>query len=401
MRENFSFKPSVLVLGSLAGHSAMLGKASVSVAVISEKSRNFYFRADVLIPSFNHLEELILNQGQSFYLKISKIFHLFLLKEVIFIVILFLYQFSSAFSATFFTDFELFVTFELLVTFFPVMIFAVLKKNEGCIKEKSLFYAKNLENCFSRKNLVFYGVFGIFEGVLIFGFIQFGLGNLADSDGMTEDLEVRGTLFFIVMSLSFLFKILVMMQKLNTFTLFSHFFTLLLIGFCVFLTFFGKLSSYSNSLCIFSNQSVFWILATTLPLCLIAFYMFFSAFYFTIIEMKFKSKIEMFKNCLEKVFHTHKKLKKDKNVDGLEICRKTLSFNSEYQEMKYKNHLSKIHHHKLKVMIWLVSIFILVFLCFLYAGVVELKFKLFAVLPAFMSCSFAFITLKKKLMEKK
>lgn len=405
LRQNFSFKPTILALGDSHSDSGMLDQASISVIINRERKEEIYFYPNVFIPCFSKLSELILVHGHYSYVRISKIFHYTMYKEIMICILFFLYQFNSGFSGASIIDFELLVIFELFISLFPLIIIGVFEKDvkEKIARKSALVYSVGfLNELTSNKKLAFYSFIGFFQGIIIYVFVIYGFGDVVNEKGFTEDSDVRGTLCFIVICMSILQKVFVTTRNFYFPTLVSPILTIFFIAIIVVLTYYERVSFYSNSNEIITNQSCFWVLVLTLPSFFTGGYFIFSSFYFKLIEPRYRTRYEMFEGCLDKVFKQGKESKMDKGREGLEINKKLLRFKSDYQELKYQEYLSKSYYIRLRFVSCFISIFMFSYLGFLYSGLIsDLQYKNYAIFPAIISLSFTIATFKKNINGEK
>lgn len=400
LKYNFSFKPTVMALGASKANSAMLDEACISVKILESCKNVQDYDTSVVIPEFSKLIDIILVHGHYSYVRLSKIFHYSVYRELMICTIFFLYQFQSGYSSAFVLDSDLFIMFELFISLLPLLIIGVFEKDvsEKVAKSSGLVYSIGYFNyLMTNKRLAFYSFIGVFQGVIIYVLLFYGFGQIVNSNGFTEDSEVLGTLCFIVISLSFLQKVLITTSKFYYPTIISPFLTIGFIVLCIVLTYYEKLTVYNNSHEILINQSCFWLLVVTLPSFFTAGYFLFTSLYFRFVSMKFKNRLDMFKTSLERVFYDSDIWKEDIKHNSLKINVKSLQFESKHQELEYQNHLNSRFRLVLRIMTSLISVFMIFYLIFLYSGLIEnLNYKEYAFFPAIVSIMFAIFSYVKK-----
>ena len=115
--------------------------------------------------------------------------------------------------------------------------------------------------------LIYYMIFGAIQGIIILFICSSTFTGVINSQGHTEDTELRNSLTFLIISVSLLVKILLTTRHFYLPTIISPILSLFFILILVF--YFSDNSESEEISRILSNQGLFWILGFTLPFLLL------------------------------------------------------------------------------------------------------------------------------------
>ena len=139
LKNNFSFKPTVLAIGDTG--IGMLDEASIGVSIQNSK-KQLNFAPEIKISKFSDLIELILVRGHYSYIRFSKVLSYTIYKETMVCTLLFLHQYSCNFSGTSIIDLDLLILFEFVISFVPIVIIGLFEKDaseDNIIASKTLY----------------------------------------------------------------------------------------------------------------------------------------------------------------------------------------------------------------------------------------------------------------------
>ena len=299
LKNNFSFKPTVLAIGDTA--IGMLDEASIGISI--QKSKKIInFTPEIEISNFSDLSELILSYGHYSYIRFSKILLYTIYKETMVCTILFLYQYRCDYSGTSLIDLDLLIIFEFVISFIPIVVIGSFEKdvNEESISSSSTLYSTGFFNLdLSSKKIIFYHIIG---GVIIFILLEYGYGQIVNSLGFTENSDIKGILGFVLISLSIINEIFLGTRRIISLTVLSPFITVGCMSLIIELTYSNDITQYSLSRHILLSQSTFWFILMVLPLISTILYYFFYSIFENFRKFNFFTRIEMFQQCFDKIY---------------------------------------------------------------------------------------------------
>ncbi|KAG8453638.1 hypothetical protein GDO86_000320 [Hymenochirus boettgeri] len=118
-----------LAIGDGANDVSMLQVADIGVGISGQEGMQAVMSSDFAISQFKHLQKLLLVHGHWCYTRLANMILYFFYKNVMFVNLLFWYQFFCGFSGTAMTDFWMLILFNLLFTSVPPIIYGVLDKD--------------------------------------------------------------------------------------------------------------------------------------------------------------------------------------------------------------------------------------------------------------------------------
>ncbi|XP_063777045.1 phospholipid-transporting ATPase VD [Pseudophryne corroboree] len=118
-----------LAIGDGANDVSMIQVADVGVGISGQEGMQAVMSSDFAVSHFKHLRKLLLVHGHWCYTRLTNMILYFFYKNVMFVTLLFWYQFFCGFSGTSMTDFWMLILFNLLFTSVPPIIYGVLDKD--------------------------------------------------------------------------------------------------------------------------------------------------------------------------------------------------------------------------------------------------------------------------------
>ncbi|XP_075051388.1 phospholipid-transporting ATPase VD [Mixophyes fleayi] len=118
-----------LAIGDGANDVSMIQVADVGVGISGQEGMQAVMSSDFAVSRFKHLRKLLLVHGHWCYTRLANMILYFFYKNVMFVNLLFWYQFFCGFSGTSMTDFWMLILFNLIFTSVPPIIYGVLDKD--------------------------------------------------------------------------------------------------------------------------------------------------------------------------------------------------------------------------------------------------------------------------------
>ena len=360
LKHNFAFRPCTLTIGGENTDIGMLDAADIGVSVGSLKDPQGY-NSDIRISEFGHLSKLILQHGHYSYIGLSKIFILTIYKQMLVQTIFLLYQIQTDFSGAWLIHYDLIVIYELFTSLVPIVLVGIFSKdvsNLVDLENSSVYTLGFFNNYLSSGKILLMYTTGLFHGCIIYLTTIYGVGNIINSNGFTEDLETKGIIGFILINLALLQNILgknARFDYLNLSILIFEVSSLLMI---ILLTVNGHLTNYTISSSILESQSTAWVIIFILPLfffdcCFFVFYMMVS---FSMI--KFKNRLEQFQTNFESVYKDTVEWNTKELFGELELKKWNLRFLPDFREVEYQNLLAREYKMQYKFVLTLMVIIV-------------------------------------------
>ncbi|KAM4707973.1 phospholipid-transporting ATPase VD [Discoglossus pictus] len=118
-----------LAIGDGANDVSMIQVADIGVGISGQEGMQAVMSSDFAVSHFKHLRKLLLVHGHWCYTRLANMILYFFYKNVMFVNLLFWYQFFCGFSGTALTDFWMLILFNLIFTSVPPIIYGVLDKD--------------------------------------------------------------------------------------------------------------------------------------------------------------------------------------------------------------------------------------------------------------------------------
>ncbi|KAM9330395.1 phospholipid-transporting ATPase VD [Gastrophryne carolinensis] len=124
-----SLQAMTLAIGDGANDVSMIQVADVGIGISGHEGMQAVMSSDFAVSHFKHLRKLLLVHGHWCYSRLANMILYFFYKNVMFVNLLFWFQFFCGFSGTAMTDFWMLILFNLLFTSVPPIIYGVLDKD--------------------------------------------------------------------------------------------------------------------------------------------------------------------------------------------------------------------------------------------------------------------------------
>ncbi|CAN9502069.1 unnamed protein product [Ophioblennius macclurei] len=118
-----------LSVGDGANDVSMIQVADVGIGISGQEGMQAVMSSDFAISRFKHLRKLLLVHGHWCYSRLSHMILYFIYKNVMFVNLLFWYQFFCGFSGSVMTNSWVLILFNLIFTSVPPLIYGILNQN--------------------------------------------------------------------------------------------------------------------------------------------------------------------------------------------------------------------------------------------------------------------------------
>ncbi|KAH8387960.1 hypothetical protein KR093_010578 [Drosophila rubida] len=193
--ENFN----TAAIGDGANDVSMIQEAHVGIGIMGREGRQAARCADFAFAKFCMLKRLLLVHGHYHSVRLSLLVLYFFYKNIVFMGIMFLFQFHTLFSSSSVYD-SLFLTlYNVIYTSLPILFISLTEKpyTEEVLMQNPKLYKKNTDN----KQLhwpyfLLWTIFAIYHSVIIFYFAYciFSYNNVILNGGQTVAFSCFGTL---------------------------------------------------------------------------------------------------------------------------------------------------------------------------------------------------------------
>ncbi|CAN2388474.1 phospholipid-translocating ATPase activity, partial [Pristimantis euphronides] len=124
-----SLKVMTLAIGDGANDVSMIQVADVGVGISGQEGMQAVMSSDYAVSHFKHLRKLLLVHGHWCYTRLANMILYFFYKNVMFVNLLFWYQFFCGFSGSTMVDVWMLILFNLIFTSVPPLVYGVLDKD--------------------------------------------------------------------------------------------------------------------------------------------------------------------------------------------------------------------------------------------------------------------------------
>ncbi|XP_066489011.1 phospholipid-transporting ATPase VD [Tiliqua scincoides] len=122
-------KVMTLAIGDGANDVSMIQVANVGIGIAGQEGMQAVLVSDFAITQFSHLKKLLFVHGHWCYTRLANMVLYFFYKNLVYVNLLFWYQFFCGFSGTPMTDYWSLILFNLLYTSVPPVIYGVLDQD--------------------------------------------------------------------------------------------------------------------------------------------------------------------------------------------------------------------------------------------------------------------------------
>ncbi|KAJ3017312.1 hypothetical protein HKX48_003626 [Thoreauomyces humboldtii] len=190
-----------LAIGDGANDVSMIQAAHIGVGIAGEEGLQAAMAADYAIAQFRFLARLLLVHGRWSYRRTSEMILCFFFKNIIWVMVLFWFQFWCGFSALSLYDFTYTLLYNVVFTALPVICLGVFDQdlNERYVLLVPPVYPSDTKWVFSYWRFVVYMTNALFQSVVICLTVVWTFADgAAWSNGRAGDLEVMGATAAIV-----------------------------------------------------------------------------------------------------------------------------------------------------------------------------------------------------------
>ena len=210
LKGNVKFQPMVAALGCGNSDINMVQASDVGIGISNGTDSLVNNYSDICVERFSQLGSLLLIEGHWFYTRISKVVLLFLYKNCFLTMVLFAYTFLCDFSGTSIFNASLLLGFYLFFTSFPLLVIGIFDEDVSAdkIEKHGQIYAYGSNNMlFNWKVVLSYLTLSVVQGIILVVLVFVAFPRIINPDGMTEDINILGTVIYITLVYSVLIQI--------------------------------------------------------------------------------------------------------------------------------------------------------------------------------------------------
>ena len=350
LKRNFSFRPLVLGVGDGISDIGMIHEADIGVGIEGKEGLDAANSSDISLRHFSQLEKLILIDGHRQYIQLSKMVLLSWYAMALIETILFIYNCVTEFSAYSLVQKEYVTVYRLVVSIVPLTGMCLLDKESSSTVITPQAYKVGIFNTMlTVRNLMVFSAIGIIQAVVTFIFTQLTFTSTSQ-EGFTENALIMGSSLVAVLFPTILISVFIETYCISYKTALVYVFSFILfMAACLPLSYTDtELFGNANMM---GSYNTLWIYAIfTIAINASVCYFFKCIryiFYPGILEMitntsselrlRKKSRIEYFRNSLQKVFRPSLLFQNNIVHDTDKINEKLMKFSSEFREILYQN----------------------------------------------------------------
>ena len=185
-----------LAIGDGANDVNMIQSADIGVGIRGVEGMQAAMNADYVIDKFRFLVSLILVHGHWNYHRISWMILAFFQKNIVWVGVLFFYQFHSLFSYEYVWDFSYMLLFNVLFTALPVAAIGGWDQTINrrvLLSVPSLYKQSQKNNIYTYQNFILVMFVGLYQSVICFYVPFLAYYTIILENGTTLDKETVGT----------------------------------------------------------------------------------------------------------------------------------------------------------------------------------------------------------------
>uniref|UniRef100_A0A8C5GUG7 Phospholipid-transporting ATPase n=1 Tax=Gouania willdenowi TaxID=441366 RepID=A0A8C5GUG7_GOUWI len=140
-----------LAVGDGANDVSMIQMADVGIGICGQEGMQAVMSSDFAISRFKHLGKLLFVHGHWCYFRLANMIHYFIYKNVMYVNLLFWYQFFCGFSGSVMTNSWVLICFNLIFTSVPPLIYGILDQDtpaDTLMKHPELYQAGFTQSMF-------------------------------------------------------------------------------------------------------------------------------------------------------------------------------------------------------------------------------------------------------------
>jgi phospholipid-translocating ATPase len=195
-----------LAIGDGANDVSMIQAADIGVGISGQEGMQAVMASDYAISQFRFLSRLLLVHGRWSYLRTAEVTLLSFYKNIVFVVLLYWYQFFCGFTAQYVYDYMFLLYFNLLFTVAPIFALGILDRDldAGLLTRLPPIYSLGIrQSSYSMRLFALYVLDAIYQSLVCF-FVPYGA--YADiglvSDGYTENKALLGNVMALAVIVS-------------------------------------------------------------------------------------------------------------------------------------------------------------------------------------------------------
>ncbi|KAL3900317.1 MAG: hypothetical protein SGCHY_001422 [Lobulomycetales sp.] len=186
-----------LSIGDGANDVSMIQEADIGVGISGKEGLQAVMAADYSISQFRFLTRLLLVHGRWSYLRTSGVILAYFYKNIVWLFILFWYQFDSAFTGDIITDFTYGMFFNTIFSLLPNMVIGFFDQdvNDRISLQVPELYMKGIrQELYNMERFWFFVFDGIYQSVIIYYMGVFIFSDTTvDPRGFDSSREELGT----------------------------------------------------------------------------------------------------------------------------------------------------------------------------------------------------------------
>ncbi|KAI8807714.1 hypothetical protein BJ742DRAFT_895189, partial [Cladochytrium replicatum] len=195
-----------LAIGDGANDVSMIQEADIGIGISGKEGMQAVMASDYAIGQFRFLGKLLLVHGKWAYLRISEMILNYFYKNIVWLFVLFWYQFDCAFTADLITEFSYGMFFQTLFSLLPNLVIGTLDQdvNDKISLMIPELYQKGIQQTlYNMERFWLYILDGIYQSTIAYYFplLAFSDGSI-DSLGRSSDKSAIGTVIAFVVVIS-------------------------------------------------------------------------------------------------------------------------------------------------------------------------------------------------------
>ncbi|KAJ3117734.1 hypothetical protein HDU96_005864 [Phlyctochytrium bullatum] len=186
-----------LAIGDGANDVSMIQEADVGIGIMGKEGLQAVMASDYAIGQFRFLGKLLLVHGRWGYHRTAHLILNYFYKNIVWLFVLFWYQFDCGFSASLITDFSYGMFFNTFFTLFPTMIQGIFDQdfNDRVSMQVPQLYQKGIkQQLFTMERFWVYCADAIYQSVIVYFFSCLAnQGGSVSPKGYDQYLDSMGT----------------------------------------------------------------------------------------------------------------------------------------------------------------------------------------------------------------
>ncbi|KAL6595192.1 phospholipid-translocating P-type ATPase [Neocallimastix sp. 'constans'] len=185
-----------LSIGDGANDISMIQEANVGVGIAGQEGMQAAMSSDYAICQFRYLSKLLIVHGRWSYYRIANMVLNFFYKNIVWVFVLFWYQFNCGFSASILFDYSCLMFFNFIFSSMPVMIMGIFDKDlkkETVMSKPPLYKTMGIDQKrFTWKRFFSYVADALYQSFICFYIPYFTMIQSSFYNGLTTDMYYLG-----------------------------------------------------------------------------------------------------------------------------------------------------------------------------------------------------------------